>query len=92
MVSGIQKDSAPSAPRGCTEVTVELDGILLDAAGNPRANETIPTDVTVAYDSGETATTNPFETVRRGSPAASSRSTGLPQGSMRRSLPSGRRR
>ena len=43
---------------GTAPVTVELDGVLLDTAGRPRANETVPTQVTVAYSDGEAAPTD----------------------------------
>jgi predicted outer membrane repeat protein len=43
---------------GTEPVTVELDGVLLDAAGNPRPNAKVDTAATVFYDSGEAVATN----------------------------------
>ena len=43
---------------GTAPVTVELDGVLLDTAGTPRANDTVTTQVTVSYSDGEAAPTN----------------------------------
>ncbi|MBQ6245934.1 MAG: right-handed parallel beta-helix repeat-containing protein, partial [Kiritimatiellae bacterium] len=43
---------------GTAPVTVELDGVLLDDDGTPRANETVTAEVTVSYSDGEAAPTN----------------------------------
>jgi hypothetical protein len=43
---------------GTEPVTVELDGVLNDASGHPKANQTVTTAVTVSYSDGEAAPTN----------------------------------
>ena len=41
---------------GTEPVTVELDGVLLDSSGNPKANQQVTTPVRVAYSDGEVTT------------------------------------
>ncbi|MBR6021107.1 MAG: hypothetical protein IK066_01660, partial [Kiritimatiellae bacterium] len=43
---------------GTEPVTVEIDGVLCDAVGNPRPDATVDTPATVFYDSGEAVETN----------------------------------
>ena len=43
---------------GTEPVTVELDGVLYNTDGTPKANDTVETAVTVTYSDGNTATTN----------------------------------
>ena len=43
---------------GTEPVTVELDGVLYDTAGNPKANQPVNATVTVSYSDGEAAPTN----------------------------------
>ena len=43
---------------GTEPVTVELDGVLNDASGHPKANQTVTTAVTVSYSDGEAVPTN----------------------------------
>ena len=43
---------------GTAPVTVELDGVLYNEDGTPRANETVPASVTVFYSDGDAPATN----------------------------------
>ncbi len=43
---------------GTEPVAVDIDGVLCDAAGNPRPDAVVETDATVFYDSGEAVGTN----------------------------------
>ena len=43
---------------GTAPVTVELDGVLYNADGTPKANETVPASVTVFYSDGDAPATN----------------------------------
>ena len=43
---------------GTEPVTVELDGVLRDTSGKPKANQTVSMQVTVSYSDGEAAPTN----------------------------------
>ena len=43
---------------GTEPVTVELDGVLYNTDGTPKANETVNATVTVSYSDGTSATTN----------------------------------